>query len=193
MHGGGTEDLDELLAKLNRYRQEKAPPTRTSDPRHLDRRLHRRRGQATGGQGRHRRDRRLPHPPINGPDTEPLDAKIRNLEWFAENVIAKTSDSVSRRRRRNGVDNGFRVFTDVGERQFRQTVATTVTRILAGAVMSGFGAVTNLWLAALGRHRAANADNVRCDPTCHGTWCPGDPITFPGCRNGANLGSQCLP
>jgi len=24
-----------------------------------------------------------------GPDTEPLDAKIRNLEWFGENVIAK--------------------------------------------------------------------------------------------------------
>ena len=30
---------------------------------------------------------RIPY--INGPDTEPLDAKIRNLEWFAENVIAK--------------------------------------------------------------------------------------------------------
>lgn len=30
---------------------------------------------------------RIPY--IKGPDTEPLDAKIRNLEWFAENVIAK--------------------------------------------------------------------------------------------------------
>ena len=30
---------------------------------------------------------RIPY--IVGPDTEPLDAKIRNLEWFAENVIAK--------------------------------------------------------------------------------------------------------
>jgi alkanesulfonate monooxygenase SsuD/methylene tetrahydromethanopterin reductase-like flavin-dependent oxidoreductase (luciferase family) len=30
---------------------------------------------------------RIPY--IEGPDTEPLDAKIRNLEWFAENVIAK--------------------------------------------------------------------------------------------------------
>ena len=30
---------------------------------------------------------RLPY--IKGPDTEPLDDKIRNLEWFAENVIAK--------------------------------------------------------------------------------------------------------
>jgi hypothetical protein len=28
-------------------------------------------------------------PYIIGPDTEPLDAKIRNLERFAENVIAK--------------------------------------------------------------------------------------------------------
>jgi hypothetical protein len=32
---------------------------------------------------------RIPY--INGPDTEPLDAKIRNLEWFAENVIAKAN------------------------------------------------------------------------------------------------------
>jgi alkanesulfonate monooxygenase SsuD/methylene tetrahydromethanopterin reductase-like flavin-dependent oxidoreductase (luciferase family) len=30
---------------------------------------------------------RIPY--IMGQDTEPLDAKIRNLEWFAENVIAK--------------------------------------------------------------------------------------------------------
>ena len=30
---------------------------------------------------------RIPY--IIGPDTEPLDAKIRNLEKFAENVIAK--------------------------------------------------------------------------------------------------------
>ncbi|MDO3638695.1 TIGR03619 family F420-dependent LLM class oxidoreductase [Mycolicibacterium arseniciresistens] len=30
---------------------------------------------------------RIPY--IKGPDTEPLDAKVRNLEWFAENVIAK--------------------------------------------------------------------------------------------------------
>jgi hypothetical protein len=31
---------------------------------------------------------RIPY--ITGPDTEPLDAKIRHLEMFAENVIAKT-------------------------------------------------------------------------------------------------------
>ncbi|MDP4960564.1 MAG: LLM class F420-dependent oxidoreductase, partial [Mycobacterium sp.] len=28
-------------------------------------------------------------PYINGPDTEKLDAKVRNLEMFAEHVIAK--------------------------------------------------------------------------------------------------------
>jgi hypothetical protein len=28
-------------------------------------------------------------PYTKGPDTEPLDVKIRNLETFAENVIAK--------------------------------------------------------------------------------------------------------
>jgi alkanesulfonate monooxygenase SsuD/methylene tetrahydromethanopterin reductase-like flavin-dependent oxidoreductase (luciferase family) len=31
---------------------------------------------------------RIPY--IKGDDTEPLDDKIRHLEWFAENVIAKT-------------------------------------------------------------------------------------------------------
>ena len=30
---------------------------------------------------------RIPY--IEGPDTEPVDSKIRNLEWFAKNVIAK--------------------------------------------------------------------------------------------------------
>ena len=32
---------------------------------------------------------RLPY--VMGPDTEPLDNKIRNLEMFAENVIGKVS------------------------------------------------------------------------------------------------------
>jgi hypothetical protein len=32
---------------------------------------------------------RIPY--IKGPDTEPLDAKIRNLEMFADNVIAKVN------------------------------------------------------------------------------------------------------
>ena len=32
---------------------------------------------------------RIPY--ITGPDTEPLDNKIRNLEMFAENVITKVN------------------------------------------------------------------------------------------------------
>jgi probable F420-dependent oxidoreductase len=28
-------------------------------------------------------------PYINGPDTEPLEAKVKHLEWYAENIIAK--------------------------------------------------------------------------------------------------------
>ena len=32
---------------------------------------------------------RLPY--IKGPDTEPLEAKVKHLEWFAENVIAKVN------------------------------------------------------------------------------------------------------
>ena len=90
MHGGGEEDLDELLAKLNRYREEEG----TADKNFqvlvisID-------GFTVDGVKR-LEDKgvtdvivgfRIPY--INGPDTEPLDAKIRNLEWFAENVIAK--------------------------------------------------------------------------------------------------------
>jgi probable F420-dependent oxidoreductase len=30
------------------------------------------------------------NPYVNGPDTEPLAAKIKHLEWYAENIIAKT-------------------------------------------------------------------------------------------------------
>jgi hypothetical protein len=30
-------------------------------------------------------------PYINGPDTEPLETKIKHLEWYAENVIAKVN------------------------------------------------------------------------------------------------------
>lgn len=54
-----------------------------------------------------------------------------------------------------------------------------IKRTLAGTVISGVGVVAALWLTALGPGAApAQADDVRCDPVCHGTWCPGDPITF---------------
>jgi hypothetical protein len=56
---------------------------------------------------------------------------------------------------------------------------TTTTRALAGLALSTFGAVATMWLTAMGAEIAtARADNVRCDPVCHGTWCPGDPISF---------------
>ncbi len=91
MHGGGTEDLDELLAKLNRYREEEG----TADK---DFQIHVISADAFTVDGVKRLEDkgvtdvivgfRIPY--IKGPpDTEPLDAKIRNLEWFAENVIAK--------------------------------------------------------------------------------------------------------
>jgi len=89
MHGGGTDDLDELLAKLNRYREEEG---QTGDFQihviSID-------GFTVDGVKR-LEDKgvtdvivgfRLPY--IKGPDTEPLEAKIRNLERFAEKVIAK--------------------------------------------------------------------------------------------------------
>ena len=90
MHGGGNEDLDELLATLNRYRDEEG----TADK---DFQIHVISVDGFTVDGVKRLEDkgvtdvivgfRIPY--IVGQDTEPLDAKIRNLEWFAENVIAK--------------------------------------------------------------------------------------------------------
>jgi alkanesulfonate monooxygenase SsuD/methylene tetrahydromethanopterin reductase-like flavin-dependent oxidoreductase (luciferase family) len=92
MHGGGNEDLDELLATLNRYRQEEG----TADK---DFQIHVISLDAYTPDGIKRLEDkgvtdvivgfRLPY--INGPDSEPLDAKIRNLEMFAANVIGKVN------------------------------------------------------------------------------------------------------
>ncbi|MET0702993.1 MAG: LLM class flavin-dependent oxidoreductase [Mycobacterium sp.] len=90
MHGGGDpEELDHLLVKLKRFREEEG---RTGDFQihviSID-------GFSLDGVKR-LEDKgvtdvivgfRVPY--IMGPDTEPLDAKIRNLEMFAEHVIAK--------------------------------------------------------------------------------------------------------
>ena len=90
MHGGGDpEELDALLAKLNRFREE-AGKTGPYE-------IHVISIDAYTPDGIKRlKDKgvtdvivgfRIPY--IMGQDTEPLDAKIRNLEMFAENVIAK--------------------------------------------------------------------------------------------------------
>ncbi|CDO88307.1 hypothetical protein AWC29_20560 [Mycobacterium triplex] len=55
-------------------------------------------------------------------------------------------------------------------------MVTTVKRTLAAASISGFGAVAAMWLAALGPGTATAHADFRCDPVCHGTWCPGDPV-----------------
>jgi hypothetical protein len=90
MHGGGDpEELDQLIAKLKRYREEagKTGPFEihviSVDGFSVDgvKRLEDK-GVTDVIVGF-----RIPY--IMGTDTEPLDAKIRNLEWFAENVIAK--------------------------------------------------------------------------------------------------------
>ena len=95
MHGGGTEDLDELLAKLNCYRDEEG----TSDGAHRDGAQRERDFQVhvisldayTADGIKRLEDKgvtdvivgfRLPY--ITGPDPEPLDDKIRNLEMFAD-------------------------------------------------------------------------------------------------------------
>ncbi|MCV7150857.1 LLM class flavin-dependent oxidoreductase [Mycolicibacterium pyrenivorans] len=90
MHGGGDpEELDALLAKLNRFREE-AGQTGPYE-------IHVISIDAYTPDGIKRLEDkgvtdvivgfRIPY--IMGQDTEPLDAKIRNLEMFAENVIAK--------------------------------------------------------------------------------------------------------
>jgi alkanesulfonate monooxygenase SsuD/methylene tetrahydromethanopterin reductase-like flavin-dependent oxidoreductase (luciferase family) len=92
MHGGGTEDLDALLTKLNQYRDEEG----TADK---DFQIHVISLDAYTPDGIKRLEDngvtdvivgfRLPY--VMGPDTEPLDNKIRNLEMFAENVIGKVN------------------------------------------------------------------------------------------------------
>ncbi|MGV0837341.1 LLM class flavin-dependent oxidoreductase [Mycolicibacterium thermoresistibile] len=90
MHGGGDgEELDQLLKRLQRFREEEG---RTGPFE-----IHVISMDAYTVDGIKRlQDKgitdvivgfRLPY--IMGPDTEPLDKKIRHLEMFAENVIAK--------------------------------------------------------------------------------------------------------
>lgn len=90
MHGGGDpEELDALLKKLNQFRAEHD----RKDPYEI----HVISIDAYTADGIKRLEDkgvtdvivgfRIPY--IMGQDTEPLDAKIRNLEMFAENVIAK--------------------------------------------------------------------------------------------------------
>jgi alkanesulfonate monooxygenase SsuD/methylene tetrahydromethanopterin reductase-like flavin-dependent oxidoreductase (luciferase family) len=92
MHGGGDpEELDRLLVKLNKFREEEARIGSGEFQVHvisID-------GFTLDGIKR-LEDKgvtdvivgfRIPY--IMGTDTEPLDSKIRNLEKFAEHVIAK--------------------------------------------------------------------------------------------------------
>jgi hypothetical protein len=92
MHGGGDpEELDRLLVKLNKFRDEEERAGSGEFQIHvisID-------GFTLDGIKR-LEDKgvtdvivgfRIPY--IMGTDTEPLDSKIRNLEMFAEHVIAK--------------------------------------------------------------------------------------------------------
>jgi alkanesulfonate monooxygenase SsuD/methylene tetrahydromethanopterin reductase-like flavin-dependent oxidoreductase (luciferase family) len=91
MHGGGgdPEELDQLITKLKRYREEegKTGPFEihviSTDAYTLDgiKRLEDK-GVTDAIVG-------FRWPYIQGPDTEPLENKIRNLEKFAEKVISK--------------------------------------------------------------------------------------------------------
>lgn len=92
MHGGGDpEELDALLAKLARFREEEGSADNS------DYQVHVISIDAYTVDGVKRLEDkgitdvivgfRIPY--ITGPDTEPLETKIRNLEMFAENVIAK--------------------------------------------------------------------------------------------------------
>lgn len=90
MHGGGTDDLDDLLVKLNRFREEEGTTDRPFE-------IHVISLDAFTVDGIKRLEDkgitdvmvgfRLPY--TNGPDPETLDSKIRNLEMFAENVMSK--------------------------------------------------------------------------------------------------------
>jgi probable F420-dependent oxidoreductase len=93
MHGGGDpEELDRLIKRLKQIREDKQDEARTDDFQ-----IHVISTDAFTLDGIKRLEDkgvtdvivgfRLPY--IQGPDTEPLDTKIRNLERFAEHVIAR--------------------------------------------------------------------------------------------------------
>ena len=90
MHGGGAARTRPSHQAAQRDPRRRGPHGTVRDSRHLARRVH----ASTASDGS--RTRASPtsivgfrNPYIMGPDTEPLDAKIRNLETFAEKVIAK--------------------------------------------------------------------------------------------------------
>jgi alkanesulfonate monooxygenase SsuD/methylene tetrahydromethanopterin reductase-like flavin-dependent oxidoreductase (luciferase family) len=93
MHGGGgAEELDSLLARLKAYRAEVGEGGRCGDFQ-----IHVLSMDAYTLDGVHRLEDkgvtdvivgfRIPY--VVGPDTEPLAAKIRNLEKYAEKVMSK--------------------------------------------------------------------------------------------------------
>ena len=58
-------------------------------------------------------------------------------------------------------------------------------RVVAAALLSGVGAVATLGLGTLGLGTGtAEAEPhlplgwSRCDPICHGQWCPGEPVPW---------------
>jgi probable F420-dependent oxidoreductase len=91
MHGGGTdpEELDRLIARVKKFRQEegKTGPFEihviSTDAYTVDgiKRLEDK-GVTDAIVG-------FRYPYINGPDTEPLEAKLRHLERYAERVMSK--------------------------------------------------------------------------------------------------------
>jgi alkanesulfonate monooxygenase SsuD/methylene tetrahydromethanopterin reductase-like flavin-dependent oxidoreductase (luciferase family) len=92
MHGGGdAEELDRLLKRLNQFRDEKG----SRDPFEIH--VISADGFTVDGVKRLEEKGvtdvivgfRIPY--IMGPDTEPLDVKIRHLEQFAERVITKVN------------------------------------------------------------------------------------------------------
>jgi probable F420-dependent oxidoreductase len=93
MHGGGDpEELDRLIKRLKQIREDKQDEARTDDFQ-----IHVISTDAFTLDGIKRLEDkgvtdvivgfRLPY--IQGPDAEPLDTKIRNLDRFAEHVIAR--------------------------------------------------------------------------------------------------------
>ncbi|GAA0215344.1 LLM class flavin-dependent oxidoreductase [Actinomadura nitritigenes] len=92
MHGGGPDDLDDLLARLNRIREAEGKAGEPFEVHVIS-------PDAYTPDGVKRLEDkgvtdvivgfRMPY--AKGPDTQPLDKKIANLERFAETVIAKVN------------------------------------------------------------------------------------------------------
>jgi hypothetical protein len=88
-----------------------------------------------------------------------------------------TNESALHERKRNKLTNPLRRRLRQINRKRREHHPLDETNH-AAALLSGIGAVATLGLATFGPGIGTAQAEGRCDPVCHGTWCPGEAATL---------------